>query len=98
MYKRQLLDALGDGSRRAMLEWSASAADMDVRAASAMFRAAREALADELGGRGSRGLSARRCLELDKLFSRCTAYLQVNTGVKHVFGLVSVSGDLPERK
>ncbi len=93
-----LLDALGDGSRRAMLEWSASAADMDVRAASAMFRAAREALADELGGRGSRGLSARRCLELDKLFSRCTAYLQVNTGVKHVFGLVSVSGDLPERK
>lgn len=95
---RGMLDALNANERRALLEWSASAGNMDARAASAMFRAVREALADELAGRGALGIPPRRCLELDRLFSRCTAYLQVNTGVKHVLGLVAVSGDLPEKK
>lgn len=95
---RAMLEALRSGSRARLVEWSVSAGNMDTLSAAAMFRAAREALADELAGRGSLGISARRCAELDALFSRCSQWLSVNTGVKHVTGYVAVSGDLPQEE
>ena len=95
---REMLSALLSGRRSELVRWSVSAGDMDTLSALAMFRAAREALADELAGRGELGVPAARCVELDALFSRCAQWLGVNTGVKHVMGLVSVSGDAPQEE
>lgn len=95
---REMLSALLSGRRSELVRWSVSAGDMDALSALAMFRAAREALADELTGRGELGVPAARCVELDALFSRCAQWLGVNTGVKHVMGLVSVSGDAPQEE
>lgn len=88
-----MLRAINAGTRRALLDWQSSVSDMNTLSALAMFRSARVMLADELTHRGPIGLSAERCMDLDALFSRCTTYLKVNTGVKHVIGTVVVHAD-----
>lgn len=65
---------------------------MDGRRASAMLAAARGELADILRGEGRAQLPPRRCVELDELFAKCSAMLRLNTGVRHVFGLIAVCG------
>ena len=54
-------------------------------------RAVRLLLADMLCGReADLGLSQSRLRALLKLMRRCGGYLQVNVGVKHIFGLLAV--------
>lgn len=87
----ELLAALEDGGRAALLAWALSHEDMDARRAAAMLTAARGELADILRGEGRAKMPPRRCVELDELFSKCSAMLRLNTGVRHVFGLIAVS-------
>ena len=88
----ELLAALEDGSRARLLAWEFAHEDMDGRRASAMLAAARGELADILRGEGRAQLPPRRCVELDELFAKCSAMLRLNTGVRHVFGLIAVCG------
>ena len=55
----------------------------------------RELLADMLCGRkSSQGLTEESIAELLRLMERCGRYLSVNTGVKHIFGLLAVDSPL----
>lgn len=87
----ELLDAVRAG-RTALLRWSVSAEAMDTRRVSAMLNTARTRLADIVRGSAGPELGPEQCLRLDELFGRCTAMLKLNTGVKHVLGLIAVSG------
>lgn len=82
--------------RSALLRWSAAAEKMDGRQTESFVRAAREALADVLTGRSQADLSARECAWLDALLERSAAYLKLNTGVKHVLGLLAADGMMEE--
>ena len=87
-----LLEAVASGSRVELLRWSVSSEGMDTRRAAAMINAARGRLADILRGKSTPKLSPGQCAALDELLQKCSAMLRLNTGVKHVFGLIAVSG------
>lgn len=87
-----LLSALAAGDRVSLLTWAFGNEDMDPRRAATMINAARGEFADILRGEGRVSIPERRCVELDELFRKCSAMLRVNTGVKHVFGLIAVCG------
>ena len=57
-----------------------------------MINAARGRLADILRGTAGPELSPEYCARLDALFQKCSAMLKLNTGVRHVLGLIAVSG------
>ncbi|HBR07605.1 MAG TPA: hypothetical protein DD735_01775 [Clostridiales bacterium] len=80
------------GNRADLLRWCAEKEAMDSATAEAFMGAARKSLADILSGRSGIPISKRRCLELDGLFSKCERYLKLNTGVRHIFGLLSADG------
>ncbi|MBR5428970.1 MAG: hypothetical protein IK116_00415, partial [Firmicutes bacterium] len=64
---------------------------MDNRAAAAFVRAASALLADMLCGReAAPELSRGQLRRLLALTERCGSYLQVNVGVRHIFGLLAV--------
>lgn len=87
-----LLEAAASGSRVELLRWSGAAEGMDTRRAAAMMNAARGRLADILRGTAGPELSPEYCARLDALFQKCSAMLKLNTGVRHVLGLIAVSG------
>ena len=87
-----LLEAVASGSRVELLRWSVSSEGMDTRRAAAMINSARGRLADILRGKSTPKLSPGQCAALDELLQKCSAMLRLNTGVKHVFGLIAVSG------
>lgn len=82
--------ALSSGKREELLRWCAANEGVDGRAAAAFAACARDALADRLCGRKETALTARQMLEAAALLERCEDYLRVNTGVKHIFGLLAV--------
>jgi DNA polymerase-3 subunit delta' len=86
----EFLAVVASGDRVKLLRWCVGSEQLDGRAAEAFVRACREALADILCLRSQIRLSPRRCAELDTLLEKCAAMLRLNTGVKHVFGLLAV--------
>ena len=67
------------------------AGSSDVAAATAFTDAVKAVLTDILSGREkNHGLTKMRCWMLLELMETCTEYLAVNTGVKHVFGMIAV--------
>lgn len=87
-----LLRVIESGNRAKLLRWCTENESLDSRSLDAILRTCRALLADIVRGKGSAKFTPRRCLELDALFSKCTSYLRLNTGVKHVLGLISVDG------
>lgn len=85
-----LLRAAASGSRAEMLLWASDCEDMDSRRCAAMFRAAREKLADVLLGRAEVAMDAETVMRLDALFAKCAEYLRLNAGVKGVLALAAV--------
>ena len=64
---------------------------LDTRAAAEFVDSAIELAGDMLcARRDDFGLGRARLVRLYELLRRCEAYLKVNTGVKHVFGLLAV--------
>lgn len=85
------LKAVASGDRAKLLRWCTENEGLDNRGAAAFVDGAQELLADMLCGRKSRlGLPEENLAELLRLLARCGAYLKVNTGVKHIFGLLAV--------
>ena len=64
---------------------------MDPRRAAAFFACAAACAADRVAGRSpAGGLGTEELLRLAALLDRCGAWLRVNTGVRHLFGLLAV--------
>ncbi len=88
---RAYLQAAASGSRAELCRCCAGLEAMDSRAAVAFIEALEALLADMLCAREPDGGLGREALRrLLRLAERCAAYLQVNTGVKHIFGLLAV--------
>ena len=88
----QYLELTAKGKRSELLAWcNKTAGGTDVAGALSFVDAVRFVLTDILCGREQvRGLDKEKCWQLLALMDRCTEYLHVNTGVKHVFGLIAV--------
>lgn len=64
---------------------------MDTLSAAAFTACLTDTLVDMLANRVDRmGMSERRLMELCALTEKCAGYLRVNTGVKHIFGLLAI--------
>lgn len=80
----------------ALLKWCMSNEGMDNASAIAFTECSVYVLGDMLCGRkNSLGMDSRSILELEQLMEKCRTYLKVNTGVKHIFGLLSLG---PQQK
>ncbi len=83
--------AVADGSRSALCRWCAAHENLDSRAAAVFLDCTAELLADMLClRRPDLGLSRAQLQQLLALVERCGSCLRVNTGVKHIFGLLAV--------
>ena len=83
------LTAMGD--RAELLRWCAANEDMDLRGCTAFLDCAAACTAERLTGRASaEGMSPAALLKLEALLERCRKMLQVNTGVRHILGLLAV--------
>ena len=88
---RAYVKTVASGDRAKILRWCTENEGLDNRGAAAFADCAQELLADMLCERESRmGLTEENLLALLALIGRCGAYLKVNTGVKHIFGLLAV--------
>ena len=88
---RGYVKAVSSGNRAELYRWCAAHEGMDNRAAAAFAEAASALLADMLCGReADLGLSRGQLRRLLALMERCGSYLQVNVGVRQLFGLLAV--------
>lgn len=85
------LKALASGERAELLRWCTANEGIDGREAAAFAESARDAVADMLcSRRDTQGLTRAQLLRTAELLERCAAWLRVNVGVKHIFGLLAV--------
>lgn len=87
------LELTAKGSRGDLLAWcNQKAGSTDVAGANAFVDAVKFVLTDILCGREQgHGPDKNKCWALLELMETCTEYLAVNTGVKHVFGMISLT-------
>ena len=79
------------GDRAELLRWCCANEEMDLRGCAAFLDCAADCAADRLTGRASaEGMSPAALLRLEALLVRCRKMLQVNTGVRHILGLLAV--------
>lgn len=85
------LKTVAAGDEAALCRWCTAGDTMDTRAAAAFCDAVSQSIADILTKRSKNpGLSAAELMRLNSLMEKCGRYLKVNTGVKHIFGLLAV--------
>ncbi len=86
------LELTAKGGRAALLKWcNQKAGASDVASANVFVDAVSCVVTDILSGREQDcGLSKTKCWAILELMETCKEYLSVNTGVKHVFGLIAV--------
>lgn len=86
------LKCVASGRKSDLLAWcTEKAAHTDTEEALEFVNAVKAELTDILCGRcGEQSLERTQCWRLTALMERCESYLSVNTGVKHIFGLLSV--------
>lgn len=86
------LKRVAAGKRSELLAWcTAKATGTDVAAAREFVYGVKTVLTEVLCGRRTGyGLSRQQSWDLITLMDTCTDYLAVNTGVKHLFGLIAV--------
>ena len=87
------LELTAKGKKADLLAWcNRKAGASDVASANVFVDAVSFVVTDILSGRETDcGLSKSQCWSILTLMDKCKAYLSVNTGVKHVFGLIAVS-------
>lgn len=87
----EFLSRAAAGDRAELLLWCASREGWDLRALSAFLDAACACLTERITGRaGAEGMTTAQMLRLNALLECCRAMRQVNTGVKHILGLLAV--------
>lgn len=92
------LRAAAAGDRAELVRWCFAQETLDQREMQAMIGALRLAVTDMLCARRSDlGLSPRQLAEIAALAARCEEYLRVNTGAKHILGLLAVDTPLGSR-
>lgn len=92
------LDLAAAGDRAELLRWCFAREDMDLWTLRAFLDCAADCAADRLTGRTpARGMSPAGLLRLEELLERCRTMLQVNTGVRHILGLLAVDAIADER-
>jgi len=85
--------------RAELLRWCSRNEGMDNRTATAFLDCLSACTAQRLTGRKEpEGWSRKNLMDLIGLLDRCGAYLQVNTGVKHIFGLLAVDAIADDEK
>ena len=86
------LDLTAKGKKSYLMAWCAQkAGSTDVAGAVEFTDAVKSVITDILSGREkNHGLNKTKCWMLLELMEMCSEYLAVNTGVKHVFGLIAV--------
>lgn len=85
------LKALAAGDPGELLRWCTANENIDGRQAAAFAACGRDRIADMLCGRADAlGLTRPQLLRAAALLAKCAAYLRVNVGVKHIFGLLAV--------
>ena len=85
------LDAVADGDRDRLFRWIAKNEIGKINETAAFLDACMERLADMLCGRTDAGrLSPEQAMRLCRLLERCSGYLRVNVGPKHIFSLLTV--------
>lgn len=90
---REYLHTVAARDAAALFAWCTSNEGMTVLQAAAFADAVNELIADMLCGRqNDMGLEKAQLLRLSALMDKCRTYLRVNTGVKHIFGLLAVDG------
>lgn len=88
---RDYLRTVAAGDAAGIFAWCTANEGMSVLQATAFADAARELIADMLCRRqDDMGMNKAQLLRLVELLDKCRTYLRVNTGVKHVFGLLAV--------
>lgn len=89
------LKAVASGSEAELFRWFARNEGMDTRRCSAFMDAAQDMAADILCGRENGiALEAGQLMHISELISRCRKYSTVNTGTKHILGLLAVDSIL----
>ena len=87
----EYIKTVSAGDEAQLLRWCWKNEGMDNAAAMEFVLECKELISDMLCGREkSRGLSASELMELVSLMDKCIAYLRLNVGVKHIFGLLAV--------
>ncbi len=90
------LAAVSTGSPEKLAEFCFKNDGLDLRAMGEFLDAAVTLTADMLClRRDGMGLSRAELMHVYELLRQCEAYLRVNTGVKHIFGLLAVDSLLP---
>ena len=88
---QEFLGLVAKGDRAGLFRWCAANEGMDNRGAAAFVDCAADCAARRITGREpAGGMGREQLLRLSELLDRCAAMLQVNTGVKHLFGLLAV--------
>ena len=85
------IKAVAAGDRARLYSWCAANEGLDSRAAAVFVDCVLEQLGEMLcARRDCQGLSHGQLRRLCALMDRCAAYLRVNVGPKHIFGLLAV--------
>ena len=88
---RGYLRAVAGGDGAELYRWCSKNEGMDGRAAAAFVDCVSDQTAEMLcGRRDALGMDRTRLRAILQLMGRCAAYLKVNVGVKHIFGLLAV--------
>lgn len=88
---KDFLKTVATGDRAKLFAWCAANEGMEPRAAAEFIECAENAAADMLCLRADPcGLPRGELMRLHRLLRRCGDCLKVNTGVKHIFGLLAV--------
>ena len=91
----EYLRAAAAGDRAGLVRWCFAQENLDQRDTQALIEALCLTVTDMLCARQANpGLSTRQLTEIAALASRCGEYLRVNTGSKHIFGLLAVDTPL----
>ncbi len=90
------LKAVSGRKRDRLLLWCAQNEGIDLNSAGEFVDAVTEIIGDMLcSRRADMGFSQKELMHLSGLAARCSRYLKVNVGVKHIFGLLAVDS-IPE--
>jgi len=86
----EYLETVARGPRSEQCAFCFANEGMDIISAAAFVSCTMDMLVDMLAGRrDTMGMSKPRLMELCALMAKCSDYLRVNTGVKHIFGLLA---------
>ena len=87
---KEYLAAVRSGDRLKLLEWSVANEQSDSRKTAEFVDAAKRLFVRELGHEQD-AKAKKQLMQKIEVLDKCTYYLRVNTGIKHIFGLLSVS-------